>query len=257
MVTGPTAPGAAPPARCWAADLGDGERYDATRERPGWSRPGFDDTGWDACRIGDLDVAALVAPDGPPVRATGALACARRSARHRERPCSTSASTSSAGSGSGSAAAGARRSPSATRRRSRTASSPCARRAPPWPPTATRCAATAPGHRGAARSGSRSSPCTASATPRYPASTATSRGGRRLPCRPAARRLVRLLGRPAHPAARQRRVEHARQLRRRAGGLPAAGRTEVFAPAAYLYDCAGFLASWLKDPARPAGATPR
>jgi alpha-L-rhamnosidase len=57
-----------------AADLGDGERYDATRERPGWSRPGFDDTGWDAGRIGDLGVAALVAPDGPAVRATGALA---------------------------------------------------------------------------------------------------------------------------------------------------------------------------------------
>ena len=57
-----------------AADLYDGERYDATRELPGWSRPGFDDAGWGQCRPGELDVATLVAPDGPPVRATGGLA---------------------------------------------------------------------------------------------------------------------------------------------------------------------------------------
>jgi alpha-L-rhamnosidase len=54
----------------WTADLYDGEWYDATRERPGWSRPGFDDSGWDACRLGEFDAAVLVAPDGPPVRAT-------------------------------------------------------------------------------------------------------------------------------------------------------------------------------------------
>ena len=52
------------------ADLYDGERYDATRELPGWSGTGFDDSGWAACRAGALDVATLVAPDGPPVRAT-------------------------------------------------------------------------------------------------------------------------------------------------------------------------------------------
>ena len=52
------------------ADLYDGERYDATRELPGWSGAGFDDSGWAACRAGALDVATLVAPDGPPVRAT-------------------------------------------------------------------------------------------------------------------------------------------------------------------------------------------
>ena len=56
-----------------AADLYDGERYDAGRELPGWSRPGFDDSGWDAGRVGDLDAATLVAPDGPPVRATEGL----------------------------------------------------------------------------------------------------------------------------------------------------------------------------------------
>ena len=52
------------------ADLYDGERYDATRELPGWSGAGFDDSGWAACRAGAPDVATLVAPDGPPVRAT-------------------------------------------------------------------------------------------------------------------------------------------------------------------------------------------
>ena len=57
-----------------AADLYDGEHYDATRELPGWSRPGFDDSGWDTCRHGALDVATLVPPDGPPVRATEGIA---------------------------------------------------------------------------------------------------------------------------------------------------------------------------------------
>jgi len=57
-----------------AADLYDGEHYDATRELPGWSRPGFDDSGWPACRPGILDFSTLTAPDGPPVRATEGLA---------------------------------------------------------------------------------------------------------------------------------------------------------------------------------------
>jgi alpha-L-rhamnosidase len=57
-----------------AADLYDGEHYDATRALPGWSGPGFDDTGWFACRAGAVDVTTLVAPDGPPVRATEGLA---------------------------------------------------------------------------------------------------------------------------------------------------------------------------------------
>ncbi|HEY3879420.1 MAG TPA: alpha-L-rhamnosidase C-terminal domain-containing protein, partial [Trebonia sp.] len=48
--------------------------YDATRERPGWSRPGFDDTGWEPARLGQLDPGVLVMPDGPPVRATEGLA---------------------------------------------------------------------------------------------------------------------------------------------------------------------------------------
>jgi alpha-L-rhamnosidase len=56
-----------------AADLYDGERYDATRELPGWSLPGFDDSAWSSCRAGALDAVTLVPPDGPPVRATEGL----------------------------------------------------------------------------------------------------------------------------------------------------------------------------------------
>jgi len=71
----PEAPVTSAPAQPPSAGNVDinGERYDATRELPGWSRPGFDDTGWGQCRRGELDVATLVAPDGPPARATGGL----------------------------------------------------------------------------------------------------------------------------------------------------------------------------------------
>src|SRR4029079_17414884 len=52
------------------ADLYEGEHYDARRELPGWSAPGFDDGAWASCAVEEFDVATLVAPDGPPVRAT-------------------------------------------------------------------------------------------------------------------------------------------------------------------------------------------
>ena len=48
--------------------------------------------------------------------------------------------------------------------------------------------------------------------------------GGRLPLRPGAHRLVRVLRPAAEPAARERRVGHARQLPRRADRLPAARR---------------------------------
>ncbi|WP_436789648.1 family 78 glycoside hydrolase catalytic domain [Yinghuangia sp. YIM S10712] len=51
-----------------SADLYDGESYDARREQPGWSQPGFDDRDWTAVRALDVDRARLVAPTGPPVR---------------------------------------------------------------------------------------------------------------------------------------------------------------------------------------------
>ncbi len=51
-----------------SADLYEGEHYDARREQPGWSAPGFDDSAWLPCSVTDFDANALVAPDGPPVR---------------------------------------------------------------------------------------------------------------------------------------------------------------------------------------------
>jgi alpha-L-rhamnosidase len=51
-----------------AADLYNGETYDARREDPGWSAPGADDAGWAAAAPFEPAVGALVAPIGPPVR---------------------------------------------------------------------------------------------------------------------------------------------------------------------------------------------
>jgi alpha-L-rhamnosidase len=50
--------------------LYDGERYDARRELPGWSSPGFDDGDWSGVVEWAFDPGRLVAPDGPPVRRT-------------------------------------------------------------------------------------------------------------------------------------------------------------------------------------------
>ena len=51
----------------------DGETLDARLDRPGWSLPGFDDAGWAPVRVVPLDPAVLVAADGPPVRRTAVL----------------------------------------------------------------------------------------------------------------------------------------------------------------------------------------
>jgi alpha-L-rhamnosidase len=53
-----------------SADLYDGEHYDARLEQPGWSAAGFDDHAWRPCSVRDFDPGVLVAPDGPPVRLT-------------------------------------------------------------------------------------------------------------------------------------------------------------------------------------------
>ncbi|MDQ5850545.1 MAG: glycoside hydrolase family 78 protein [Chloroflexota bacterium] len=53
-----------------ASDLYDGETYDARRERPGWSAAGYDDGEWVGVRPLDRDLASLFAPTGPPVRRT-------------------------------------------------------------------------------------------------------------------------------------------------------------------------------------------
>lgn len=46
----------------------DGETYDARLEMPGWSSPGFDDSDWKVVRRLDWNMNALIAPMGPPVR---------------------------------------------------------------------------------------------------------------------------------------------------------------------------------------------
>lgn len=51
-----------------SSSLYDGESYDARRERPGWSMPGYDDHEWVEVREIQHDLATLVAPSGPPVR---------------------------------------------------------------------------------------------------------------------------------------------------------------------------------------------
>ncbi|MEV3956365.1 alpha-L-rhamnosidase [Streptomyces albogriseolus] len=56
------------------ADLLDGERYDARKETPGWTSPGFDDGDW--LRAGEADEALppqIVAQADPPVRVTQEL----------------------------------------------------------------------------------------------------------------------------------------------------------------------------------------
>ncbi|MET8983159.1 family 78 glycoside hydrolase catalytic domain [Streptomyces sp. NPDC004539] len=53
-----------------SSGLLDGETYDARAEPSGWSRPGFDDAGWSPVDLVDRDPATLVAPTGPPVRRT-------------------------------------------------------------------------------------------------------------------------------------------------------------------------------------------
>ncbi|MEV1240278.1 glycoside hydrolase family 78 protein [Nonomuraea sp. NPDC049750] len=51
-----------------AASLYDGEKYDARLLPAGWSAPGFDDGAWLPADVVDHDRGLLVAPTGPPVR---------------------------------------------------------------------------------------------------------------------------------------------------------------------------------------------
>ncbi|TXS48169.1 glycoside hydrolase family 78 protein [Streptomyces sp. t39] len=53
-----------------ASGLLEGETHDARRERPGWSRAGHDTSGWSPVAEVPLDRSVLVAADGPPVRRT-------------------------------------------------------------------------------------------------------------------------------------------------------------------------------------------
>ncbi len=51
-----------------------GETYDARLELPGWSAPGYDDAGWTRVRTQSFDPSTLVAPTGPPIRRMERLA---------------------------------------------------------------------------------------------------------------------------------------------------------------------------------------
>jgi alpha-L-rhamnosidase len=53
-----------------AADIYDGETYDARLEPRGWSKPGCSESGWTGVRLLDRDLGTLAAPSGPPVRRT-------------------------------------------------------------------------------------------------------------------------------------------------------------------------------------------
>lgn len=55
------------------ASLYDGEHHDARRERPGWSAPGLDAGDWLPVQLMAHDRTTLVAPSGPPVRCTQEL----------------------------------------------------------------------------------------------------------------------------------------------------------------------------------------
>ncbi|MEN8155778.1 MAG: glycoside hydrolase family 78 protein [Bacteroidota bacterium] len=50
------------------ADFYMGETYDARLEKPGWDRPGYDDTGWSSVEILDRSKEMLIAQVGPPVK---------------------------------------------------------------------------------------------------------------------------------------------------------------------------------------------
>ena len=51
-----------------SSSLYDGETYDARREIPGWTEPGFDSSGWTTVEALDVDPRILCEPLGPPTR---------------------------------------------------------------------------------------------------------------------------------------------------------------------------------------------
>ncbi|MGW4063154.1 family 78 glycoside hydrolase catalytic domain [Amycolatopsis sp. NPDC004747] len=51
-----------------ANDLYAGESYDARAEKPGWDRPGFDDSAWHPVRTADAPAGELTGSTAPPVR---------------------------------------------------------------------------------------------------------------------------------------------------------------------------------------------
>lgn len=72
VVTGPGWRAASSPVL--AADIYDGETYDARQEQVGWSAPGFDAAAWSVAEIGEPPSAPLTAQVDPPIRVTQTLA---------------------------------------------------------------------------------------------------------------------------------------------------------------------------------------
>jgi len=58
------------PSPILSSGIYEGETYDARLEQPGWVEPGFDDTVWSSVMLVERDLATLLAPVGPPVRRT-------------------------------------------------------------------------------------------------------------------------------------------------------------------------------------------
>jgi alpha-L-rhamnosidase len=56
------------------SDIYDGETYDARLEQDKWALPGFDERAWGKVRLTERDPATLFAPSGPPVRRIEELA---------------------------------------------------------------------------------------------------------------------------------------------------------------------------------------
>src|SRR5581483_3963765 len=75
----------AAPGPILASGLLDGETHDAREEPPGWSSPGFDDADWSPVTTVPRDPATLVAPTGPPVRCTEEIAPVRVTALDGDR----------------------------------------------------------------------------------------------------------------------------------------------------------------------------
>lgn len=73
VATGPDGGWRAAAGPIQVSSLYDGEEYDQGMEQPGWSRPGFDDSKWDAVRTHHRDPATLVPAEGPPIRCTEEL----------------------------------------------------------------------------------------------------------------------------------------------------------------------------------------
>lgn len=56
----------AAPSPITSTSIYDGEHYDATKRRPGWYQPGFDDSAWKAVTVASDTKANMVAQVGPP-----------------------------------------------------------------------------------------------------------------------------------------------------------------------------------------------